>query len=594
MDKAREKLMTEVKKTVDDLRDLCKRLDQKGYGTQKWFPGKDTESVFKLGLYAFLLYLASADGKIGQDETDLINYIMDKEYSVQDYIQLSQKTNFDEPGFISEPPIIIRACVELDNKTGTRGSSSKAVYQAYALFGFLCIIIDYHLTQTEYDKLLHYIETIYKFMEEELAATAIVEEPQKILGKLVDMISPEEGGRKRSPIEPDTNKTDKKDPVPENDDDKTLEQLLDELNSLIGLDEVKYDVTSIINLVRIKGIREKMGLDMPPISMHLVFSGNPGTGKTTVARLLAKIYHKIGILSQGQLIEVDRSGMVAGYVGQTALKVQDVLQSAKGGVLFIDEAYALTPENASSDYGLEAIDTLVKGMEDSRDDLIVIVAGYTVPMERFIRANPGLKSRFNKFIEFRDYTPDELTQIFSLFCKQSKYRPSLPALAYVKKYFENRIAEQPENFANAREARNLFEFAVARQANRVITEVDPDEDTITLIREDDVAGMSREIGKQQFLFGNALDSLTGKRHGIPEPMLDRRIDEFEVAPRCYRALTAAGLKTIRDILDYLDKGSQLTEIRNVTEKNAEEIRAGLISVGWDGTVDCENTDIVAR
>ena len=170
------------------------------------------------------------------------------------------------------------------------------------------------------------------------------------------------------------------------------------------------------------------------------------------------------------------------------------------------------------------------------------------------------------------------------------YHPH-PALAYVKKYFENRIAEQPENFANAREARNLFEFAVARQANRVITEVDPDEDTITLIREDDVAGMSREIGKQQFLFGNALDSLTGKRHGIPEPMLDRRIDEFEVAPRCYRALTAAGLKTIRDILDYLDKGSQLMGIRNVTEKNAEEIRAGLISVGWDGTADCENTDI---
>ena len=560
------------------------KIEQAGYGTQKWFPGKDTLSVFKLSLYTFFLHIAYADGRITDEEAGFINKILGEKYTVQEYIQLADKSKVNDEDFANEPPIIIRACVEFDNNRCTKGEVSKALYQAFAFFGFVCMIVDDHATQSEYDRLLHYTETIYSFLEDELTDAVLGEKPQKLIQSFIDEITQNEGDMKKAFIEPDKKAKKKTEKKKAEEDEKSLEDLLNELNSLIGLDEVKYDVTSLINLVRIRGIRESMGLDMPPISLHLVFSGNPGTGKTTVARLLAEIYHKIGILSKGQLVEVDRSGLVAGYVGQTALKVQEVLQSAKGGVLFIDEAYSLTPENATNDYGLEAIDTLVKGMEDMRDDLIVIVAGYTEPMERFIRANPGLKSRFNKFIYFRDYTPDELTQIFSLFCKQNKYRPSLPALAYVKKHFEERIDEQPENFGNAREARNLFEFAVARQANRVITEIDPDENTITLLREEDVAGMSRDLGKQQFLFGNALDSLTKKRHGIPEPLLEIKLDEFETAPKCFRALIAAGITTVKDVLDYLDKGIKLTDIANVSDKNAEEIVQGLISIGWDQTI----------
>ena len=197
----------------------------------------------------------------------------------------------------------------------------------------------------------------------------------------------------------------------------------------------------------------------------MVFSGNPGTGKTMVARLMARIYKSLGILSKGHLIEVDRSGLVAGYVGQTAIKTQEVIEKAKGGVLFIDEAYALT-SRGSNDYGQEAVDTLLKAMEDNRDDLIVIVAGYIELMEEFIHSNPGLESRFNRFMDFPDYTLDEMTDIFLMRCDQSGYTLEECAKETLRDILKEKSADV-KGFGNARGVRNLFEKAIAAQADRL-------------------------------------------------------------------------------------------------------------------------------
>ncbi len=245
----------------------------------------------------------------------------------------------------------------------------------------------------------------------------------------------------------------------------------EELAELIGLKDIKHDVKELADFAAVQKLRRDQGMKSVPVSLHLVFTGNPGTGKTTVARILGKLYKKIGILSKGQLIEVDRSGLVAGYLGQTAIKVSEVVQSALGGVLFIDEAYSLAQENDS--FGQEAIDTLLKAMEDHRDDLIVIVAGYTVPMEYFINSNPGLKSRFNKYIEFPDYSTDELEAIFDLNCKKYDYVVDKKAKQKIREMIEYRRMTKIIDFANAREVRNLFEEIITNQARRVAKMKDP-------------------------------------------------------------------------------------------------------------------------
>ena len=244
-----------------------------------------------------------------------------------------------------------------------------------------------------------------------------------------------------------------------------IEDLQAELDGYIGLDAVKQEVRNLINLVTVYRLRKENGLPTTDLSLHMVFSGNPGTGKTTVARLMARIYHSLGILSKGQLVEVDRSGLVAGYVGQTAIKTRKVIDSALGGVLFIDEAYALNGRS-ENDFGQEAIDTILKAMEDHRYDLVVIVAGYDGLMDDFIHSNPGLESRFNRFLHFDDYTPEELLQIFERQCEKGCYTLAEDAREPVKDALEEASADAV-SFGNARGVRNLFEKILTAQANRL-------------------------------------------------------------------------------------------------------------------------------
>ena len=241
----------------------------------------------------------------------------------------------------------------------------------------------------------------------------------------------------------------------------------EELEDLIGLDNVKQEVKSLANFVKLQKQRQEKGMKTPKMSYHLVFTGSPGTGKTTVARIVARIYKDLGILKTGHTVETDRSGLVAEYVGQTATKTNAIVDSVLNGVLFIDEAYALVPENASNDYGQEAISTLLKRMEDDRDKLVVIIAGYTNEMKRFIDSNPGLQSRFNRYINFPDYTAKELVRIFHMYMKKNQYTISDEADEMLKEKLDYAVEHKDRNFGNARYVRNVFEKSIQMQANRL-------------------------------------------------------------------------------------------------------------------------------
>ena len=268
--------------------------------------------------------------------------------------------------------------------------------------------------------------------------------------------------------------------------EETLEEAMAQLRELTGLEAVKREVESLVNLVKVRALRRERGMKCPEMSLHLVFSGNPGTGKTTVARLIGRIYRALGVLSKGQLVEVDRSGLVAGYVGQTAIKTREVIDKALGGILFVDEAYTLAPANADKDFGQEAIDTLLKAMEDHRDDFVVIVAGYESLMPRFIESNPGLKSRFNKYIHFPDYTGEELWEIFRGRVQRSDYQLEEDAAQRLKAYWAERYAARGEEFGNARDVRNMFEKTVAAQADRLAAVEQPTDQQLRTIALGDV------------------------------------------------------------------------------------------------------------
>ncbi len=295
----------------------------------------------------------------------------------------------------------------------------------------------------------------------------------------------------------DLNADEEENTEPENETPKEPEEPAEErLKKLVGLATVKEEVNKLTSFLKIQQLRKEKGLKIAPISYHCVFTGNPGTGKTTVARILAGIYKELGILKKGQLIETDRSGLVAEFVGQTAVKTNKIIDSALDGVLFIDEAYSLVA-GGENDFGGEAIATLLKRMEDDRDRLIVILAGYSNEMQNFIDSNPGLQSRFNRYITFDDYNAEELMEIFKRRAEDSEYKLTEDAEKALKDLLDKAIAGKDQNFGNGRFVRNLFEKAIERQAVRLASETDLTEDKLCALEPQDLEDEKKKEEKKE-------------------------------------------------------------------------------------------------
>ncbi|MFC1671333.1 AAA family ATPase, partial [Spirochaetota bacterium] len=268
--------------------------------------------------------------------------------------------------------------------------------------------------------------------------------------------------------------------------EETLEEVMEKINKLVGMKNIKEDINTFINLIKVQKKREERGLPVTPLSLHAVFYGPPGTGKTTIARLLGKVYKCLGLLKIGHLTETDRAGLVAGYVGHTAINVDKKVKEALDGVLFIDEAYTLSPEDAGNDFGQEAIDTILKRMEDYRERFVVIVAGYPDEMKRFINSNPGLKSRFSRYFYFDHYSPEDLILIFDIFCSEVAFNVSEAARTKLLNLLDSLFQKRDRTFGNGRLVRNIFERIIEMQANRIASISPLTDEVLCEVIEEDV------------------------------------------------------------------------------------------------------------
>lgn len=426
--------------------DVCDAIEAADVGNVHSDVGSLKDRL-RLDLARFGEYVADGDGKGGSEETEFIRTTLGYSEDAKPIQDMRNHARVDA-SFSESVPQSLKYAVLSDAGSKLQPDpfgrqSSMYFYDTFAVFGQTVLAMRAKdVSHEAVQRYTSYIERVEQLLKEYAVWRVGT---QKTYRAVEPPASPQMEGERA----------------------QKLEELLADLNSLIGLEAVKRQVRNMVNLIKVQNMRQEAGMKTADVSKHMVFMGNPGTGKTTVARKLAEIYKYLGVLRKGQLVEVDRSGLVRGYVGQTATQTQEVVEESLGGLLFVDEAYALTVGKGEGDFGQEAVDTLLKAMEDNRDDLVVIVAGYTDLMGQFLESNPGLRSRFSNFVYFDDYTADELMQILEQNLAHEEYRLSPDAAQAAREMIERRVAAKPANFANARDIRNFMEHAIENHATRV-------------------------------------------------------------------------------------------------------------------------------